>query len=252
MQVILDFYSMIAPHVTTSSLVFARIGTICLFLPALGEASLSSRVKVCISLVFTTIVYLSKVEDPVFFENRSYVQVFASEIVVGLFIGLIFRLMVLGLQTAGTIAAQSTSLSQILGTTGVDPMPAMGHILVIGAICLAVTSGLHLKAAIFFLYSYDLFAMGDVFSGESVAIWGVDKVSVAFRLAFALAAPFVVLSLLYNIVLGVINKAMPQLMVAFVGAPFITFGGLFLLFATAPVILATWLSAFDAVLSDPR
>ena len=46
----------------------------------------------------------------------------------------------------------------------------------------------------------------------------------SFALALSLAAPFVIASLLYNVALGVINKAMPQLMVAFVGAPAITCG----------------------------
>lgn len=51
--------------------------------------------------------------------------------------------------------------------------------------------------------------------------------------------------------LGVINKAMPQLMVAFVGAPLITAGGLFILCLAAPVMLAVWLQAFDQFLFNP-
>ena len=54
------------------------------------------------------------------------------------------------------------------------------------------------------------------------------------RLAFTLAAPFVLVSVLYNLTLGVINRAMPQLMVVFVGAPVITGLGLAVLFADGP------------------
>ncbi|MFC3118840.1 flagellar biosynthetic protein FliR [Jhaorihella thermophila] len=39
------------------------------------------------------------------------------------------------------------------------------------------------------------------------------------RLPFSLSAPFVIASLLYNLTLGAINRAMPQLMVTLVGAP---------------------------------
>lgn len=59
------------------------------------------------------------------------------------------------------------------------------------------------------------------------------------------------MSILYNLALGVINKAMPQLMVAFVGAPLITLGGLFLLFLVAPLMLSVWLSALDQFMSSP-
>jgi flagellar biosynthetic protein FliR len=58
-------------------------------------------------------------------------------------------------------------------------------------------------------------------------------------------------SLLYNLALGAINKAMPQLMVAFVGAPLITFGGLFLLCATSPFLLSTWLNILENFLHSP-
>ena len=70
-------------------------------------------------------------------------------------------------------------------------------------------------------------------------------------LAFGLAMPFVIASLIYNLALGVINRAMPQLMVAFVGAPAITFAGLFLLFAGAPLILSVWSDALFAFMMNP-
>jgi flagellar biosynthetic protein FliR len=77
------------------------------------------------------------------------------------------------------------------------------------------------------------------------------QVSRAFSLAFTLAAPFVILSVLYNCALGVINKAMPQLMVAFVGAPVITLGGLFVLALSAPAMLSFWLEVMDRFLLNP-
>ena len=72
--------------------------------------------------------------------------------------------------------------------------------------------------------------------GGQLSQWGIDKVSGAFAMAFRLAAPFVIVSVLYNITLGVINRAMPQLMVAFVGAPVITAGGLALLALMSPIL----------------
>jgi flagellar biosynthetic protein FliR len=58
-------------------------------------------------------------------------------------------------------------------------------------------------------------------------------------------------SLVYNVVLGVINRAMPQLMVSFVGAPALTAGGLLLFFLAAPIMLAIWLATFSAFMEMP-
>jgi flagellar biosynthetic protein FliR len=49
----------------------------------------------------------------------------------------------------------------------------------------------------------------------------------------------------------VINRAMPQLMVAFVGAPLITFGGLLLLMMLAPAMLYVWLQALSTFAASP-
>lgn len=57
--------------------------------------------------------------------------------------------------------------------------------------------------------------------------------------------------LLYNVALGVINRAMPQLMVAMVGAPAITLGGIALFAIAAPLMLQVWLSALSAYLAAP-
>ncbi|HBQ37312.1 MAG TPA: flagellar biosynthesis protein FliR, partial [Rhodobacteraceae bacterium] len=73
----------------------------------------------------------------------------------------------------------------------------------------------------------------------------------AFALAFTLAAPFLIASLIYNVALGVINRAMPQLMVAFVGAPAITAGALFLMFLVMPLILVVWSDSLAHFFQNP-
>ncbi len=66
-----------------------------------------------------------------------------------------------------------------------------------------------------------------------------------------MAVPFLAASVIYNIALGVINRAMPQLMVIFVGAPALTLGGLVLLAIAAPLLLKLWIDAFNAYLGNP-
>lgn len=231
--------------------ILIRVGAIVSLLPAFGEQSVPTRVKlvVVMAFVFVTSPLIPAIDRPA--DNDQTIWLILTETLIGLALGLGMRLFVMALQTAGSIAAQSTSLSQLLGGSAVDPLPAMGYILIVAGLALAVMSGLHIKAIALIVLSYDLLPMGRFPSGQDLSQWGLSQVSRAFALAFTLAAPFVLLSVIYNLALGAINKAMPQLMVAFVGAPLITAGGLLLLLLASPLLLTVWLNAFDGFLANP-
>lgn len=231
--------------------VFLRVGAFVSLMPAFGERTVPMRVKLVVMLAFVFIVApaVPIPETSVAFDSLSLV--IFTETLIGLLLGIGIKMFILALQTAGSIAAQSTSLSQILGGAVADPLPAMGYILIIAGLALAVLTGLHVKAAQLIILSYDMLPMAQFPTGSTVSEWGLGQVRQAFSLAFTLAAPFVILSVVYNLTLGAINKAMPQLMVAFVGAPVITAGGLFLLALASPLMLEMWIAALDGFLANP-
>jgi flagellar biosynthetic protein FliR len=231
--------------------IFLRVGAMAALLPAFGERTVPTRIKIVIALAFVLIVTPATPPIPFELNFDTITLLVMTETLSGLLLGIGIRLFILALQTAGSIAAQSTSLSQILGSAVADPLPAMGYILIVGALALAVMAGLHVKAAQLIILSYTLLPMGEFPSGSTVSEWGVGQIRQAFSLAFTLSAPFVILSVIYNLTLGAINRAMPQLMVAFVGAPVITAGGLFLLMLSAPFILEFWLNALDSFMANP-
>ncbi len=70
-------------------------------------------------------------------------------------------------------------------------------------------------------------------------------------MAFTLAAPFILAALLYNLALGAINRAMPSLMVTFIGAPALTLGGLVLLALATPFLLQIWRDMVSLRLLNP-
>lgn len=234
-------------------LVFLRVGAVMALLPAFGEQVLSVRVRLAVTLAFTVIV-LPAIHGrvaPLAVSYGSVAAAAAPEIVAGLALGAALRLFVIALQTAGTMAAQATSLAQFFGGHGVAPQPALSQFLMMGGLALAVTMGLHVRAAQAILLSYDVLPPGAFPDPSALAEWGVGLVAHAFALAFTLSAPFVVAALLYNVALGVINRAMPQLMVILVGAPALVGGGLVLMMLVVPVILKLWLDGFNGLLAAP-
>jgi flagellar biosynthesis protein FliR len=232
--------------------VFLRVGAAVALMPGFGEQSVPLRVRLLLAIVFTAVVWpLAGAYLPAGLTGFT-VYFYFSEVVAGLAMGIFFRLFVMVLQLAGMIAAQATSLSQIFGGGSTpDPMPAFGNVLVIGGLALAMMAGLHIQLASALAQSYLVMPLGRLPVAADITEWGVAGVTRSFALAFSLAGPFVIASVVYNLALGAINRAMPQLMVAFVGAPLITLAGLALLAITAPVILTIWLDALSTGLASP-
>lgn len=231
-------------------LVFLRIGAAAFMLPAFGELIIPMRVRLVGALALTALIApLAVPHFPA--DPPVWAWFLLTETIAGLALGAVLRLMAMALQIAGSMAAQATSLAQVFGGQAADPMPAIGHVMSLAGLAVLAATGLHVKLVAYFALSYDLLPPGHLPAPSDFLTWGVERTSHAFGLAFSLAAPFVVASVLYNLALGVINKAMPQLMVAFVGAPAITAGSLILLALSLPAILTVWLNVMGTLLNDP-
>ena len=123
-------------------IVFLRIAAMLAVVPVLGEAWLSIRVRIVLALVLTTAVvpaavHLAEIPD---LSPALVLRAILTESVNGLVMGLWLRLFVHALQTAGSIAAQSTSLAQLLGNSAADPMPASPRVTRSRSTCASLVS----------------------------------------------------------------------------------------------------------------
>ena len=239
-------------NLLVAAIVFLRVGATMSLLPAFGERVVPARIRLVLAMAFTAVVVpavapgLQSLTEG----HTNFVLVLLSETLIGLALGLVLRLFILALEMAGTLAAQSISLSQMFGVGG-EPMPAISHLLVAAALCLALMSGLHVRLAAALILSYDALPAGVFPAASLMRDWSLGHITRAFALAFSLAAPFVIAALIYNVAMGVINRAMPSLMVSFIGAPALTAGALMLLAIAAPMMLTVWSAGFSSFLADP-
>lgn len=229
-------------------LTFLRVGAVMALLPAFGEQSVPARLRLVLALAFTVVIFPAVVGR---YPGGVMLLPALGEVLSGLLIGMTLRCLVLALQTAGAVAGQSASLSQLFSTAGAEPQPAMATLLTLGGLALAAQAGLHVRAAELLILSYDLLPAGGIPQAADVARFGTAQGARALALAFSLAAPFVIASVLWNVALGVLNRAMPQLMVSFIGAPALSLGALAMFAIAAPLMLGAWLDAFDATLRNP-
>jgi flagellar biosynthetic protein FliR len=239
------------PISVTFFMVFLRVGAIVALIPLFGEQSVPARVKLGAAFAFSVAVLPTVTDTTTQYTFETLVRTGGIEIMVGLVIGVFFRLFILCLTMAGQFAAQSTSLAQAFGAPEIEPQPAMSGVLMMGGLALLVITGFPARVITALMGFYDMFPIGAGIAGADGIMWGIAMISDAFGTAFTLALPFLIAALLYNLALGIINKAMPQLMVSFVGAPALTLGALLLFAVSAPMILMVWQDWIDLRLMNP-
>jgi flagellar biosynthesis protein FliR len=231
-------------------LVFARVAAAFMLLPGFGETHLPPRVKVVAALLVAAAMAGSVPGRPELVPMPATMAgQIGAEIVVGLLLGTVARALFNALHVAGTVIAQQAGLGLIIPAS-VEPegVSAVAQILLFGAISLVFALDLDRQLLLAIRDSYALFPLGRLPDPGSMALHVTRTVSDAFSLGVSLSLPFLVIGFILYVGLGVINRAMPQMMVFFVAAPGFTIIGLVLLAVTLPMLLWTWAGAFDAAL----
>jgi flagellar biosynthetic protein FliR len=162
-----------------------------------------------------------------------------AELAVGSVIGLLARIFFLALQTMGVAIAQFIGLATVAGAPIEDEqMPEVATLLSLTATTLIFISGQHWELLRGLVDSYRHM--------RSTLIGTLDQLAGAFLVALRVASPFLIYSIIINFAVGITNKLAPQIPVYFIAIPFVTAGGLILLYATIDELLTGFLSAFVA------
>ncbi|MGL5735202.1 MAG: flagellar biosynthetic protein FliR, partial [Beijerinckiaceae bacterium] len=95
---------------TAFLLVFARVGVLVMLFPALGERFVPGRVRLTMALMLT-LVFLPFAQPMIRSAGPDLIRILFVELAIGFMLGLITRLLVTSLQTAGAVIAQDLGLS---------------------------------------------------------------------------------------------------------------------------------------------
>ncbi|AMJ63584.1 flagellar biosynthetic protein FliR [Bosea sp. PAMC 26642] len=225
-------------------LVFARVGTMVMLMPGIGERFIFSRGR--LSLAFFIALMLMPMARPLLSvpaDVPSLVGLLIREILIGLIIGFCARLVMAALQTAGTIVAQTMGLgfAMTVDPTGGLQNPSIGNLLTMLGITLVLTSDLHHVAIVAIHESYRLLPPGGFPAMDDVMGLAVKATAQGFSLAVQIAAPFIVFGLLFNLGLGVLARMMPQLQVFFLAVPASILGGMLVLLAVVGVMMSVFI-----------
>ena len=235
-------------------LVFARIGTMLMLLPGLGEFSVPVRLRLAVALLLAAVLLpLHRAAYPV--DLKSFgplLSLLGEELFVGAVLGLAARLTVSALQIAGSIVAQQMGLAFV---TAIDPAERdqsviLSNFLTMLGVTLIFATDLHHLVIMALDDSYRVFAPGEAPLVGDAAALSARTVASAFRIALQLAAPFLMFGLLFNLGLGVLSRLMPQMQVFFVGLPLSILLGFLILVLVLGAMMTTFLGEVGSVLAD--
>lgn len=230
----------LAPLLAMFLLVVARLSFVIFFMPGIGEQVVPVQLRLMILLAIAmSMASTGVVAVPSLESLTGYGGLLLSELTIGFCLGAILRVSVWMLSIAGTIISQSIGLSQLLGVAlEREAQSLTGSMLSMAGTAILLTADFHLNAIASLMRLYTDIPVGAL----SALDWDllIERSFSAVGFAVLLAWPFVAVNLLYNICLGFINKALPQLMVAFVGAPLMIGGGTILLALSVVGLLVVW------------
>ena len=230
---------------------FARLSLFFMLVPIIGERSVPSRVRIGIAAMTTFLLYPLLQDNLLALRETGAITLIATEGMTGFIMGFALRLAVHALQILGMIVSQSLSLSQVLGEgIASEPNTTISTLLMLAGVTLLVTMNVHIALIGILANSFADMPVGSMIDLQVSANW-VTQITVGLlRLCLSLALPFVMLNFAYNLILGFLNRAMPQLLVSFVGLPGMTMAGLFLLVICASAMLMAWADAFFSLMGE--
>lgn len=230
-------------------LVFARIGGAMMLLPGFGEVFVPRRVRLLLALAVTLVISplvvgkLPPTPDGPF----GMFAAIGAEMLVGVFLGALARMMVSALHVAGVIAGYQSSLANAMLF---DPMSAgqgslLGSLLHVMGVFVIFAADLHHLMIAALVESYDLFVPGASIPIGDLSDAAVRIVGQSFALGVQIAAPFIVAGMLFYLSLGLLARLMPQVQVFFVAIPIQIALGFLVLALTLSAGMMWFLGAFQ-------
>lgn len=235
-------------------LVLTRMAGAITFLPGFGDAYVPVRIRAALALTLTIIV-APVVADRLPAEPNDAAAMSGmviTEAFIGGFIGLVSRVLLGSLETAGAIIATQSSLASAItfdpGSQRNETLPAS----LMGALALVLIFALNLHHMLLtgLVDSYQVFPAGGPPPLDDMSQAMIRLVAQGFVISLEIAAPYIILGTLFYLALGLVGRLMPQLQIFYIGLPLQIMGGLVMLMVTISAAVLWFLGTFEEILKN--
>jgi flagellar biosynthetic protein FliR len=245
---------LIAGGVFAFLILLARVGAIVTVLPGFGDSFVTTRVRLFFVATFCLVLMpvISPLLPPPPDNPIAYAMLIGQELVIGLFIGTVARIIMSALNVAGLTISQSMSISNafVFNPQMASQGTIVGAFLTTLAMVLIFATGLHHLMIFTAVDSYQLFPVGGISMAQDMALMIARVVSHSFTIGMQVAAPFIVISLTVYFAMGIVSRLIPQIQIFFLAIPIQIMIGLAIMAVVIGAMMMYFLSEFDAILTQ--
>ena len=205
-------------------LIFARVGTAFFLFPGFQSKYVNTRARLAIALTISFLLtpLLMDILPKMPGSPWMLLVLIVGEVLSGAILGTMALIIVSAAQIAGTVTSYVSAMANALIF---DPISQQQSAIVAGfltttALVLIFVTNLHHVLIQSVIDSYSLFTPGVSPELGDVTQLIVRQVAATFKLGVQLAAPFLVVSIVYNLALGLMTRLAPQIPIFFVALPF--------------------------------
>jgi flagellar biosynthetic protein FliR len=230
-------------------LTFTRIGAAATIMPGIGDSFVPQNIRLYIALGLSltlmplVVPHLPHPVPPA----AALIALIGAEFVIGIFIGTIARIMMTALDTAGMIISMQSGLgsAQMFNPQLATQGSLIGAFLSITGVVLLFATNMHHLLFFGLMGSYDVFPVGKLPDTGSMADVISQAIASSFMIGIQISAPFIVLSIMLYIGMGVLSRLMPQVQVFMLSLPLQITLSLLTLSLMMSAGMLFWLSKFE-------
>ena len=223
-------------------LIFCRTGSAIMLLPGFAELYVSARVRLFLAATFSLVLVPITPDLPAVPSTiPELATLIIAEIIIGLFLGGLSRIIIGAVHVAGTIIAYQSSLASAVVqdlTHEQTQGTALCNMLGVCALVLLFVTDLHILILRGLADSYTLFHAGDFPLVSDFAKHSIQTMAGSFQMAMKMAAPHLVVGMLLYLGAGIISRLMPNIQIFFlIMAPQLLISFFILLISISAIML---------------
>jgi flagellar biosynthetic protein FliR len=230
-----------------AALLFARVGAAAMLLPGLGEQEVSPQIRLALGIGMVPLLLpalapnLPSAPD----DAAEAVRLVVLEILIGVWLGGLARLVTLAFAIAGQVVALMLGLASALVPDAQlgGQSTATSRMFALLAIVLVLGTGLYMLPLRALAQSYAVLPAGAAWPAGDAAEAFTQAAGESFALALQLAAPFILGAMVLNVALGLLSRLAPQVQIYFVAIPGQILAGIALLALLLPAMVGAYAEA---------
>lgn len=218
----MDFIKFLDPaYATTFFLLLIRFNALIAFLPFFSYQAIPMSMKGSLAFVFTVTMF--PFTPLITFEPTSWNILLAvlNEGVFGLFTGIIISLSFMVLEFAGQLVSfvMGMTMASIVDPQTGTQVPVIGHFFNLTALMIFLAMNGHHLMILMMAHSITAMPFGQFFDMTSIYKYLSSQITHFFVLGLSIAFPVLAISILSDIIFGMIMKTIPQFNLLVIGFP---------------------------------